>query len=167
MKKLFYISVCIISLNQWSFLSAQNSVVDQKNGFCEFKIGDDFSKWESNLSNKTDMGSGLYGYTYTGTLCPTAFDFSISEIGLVFKDNKIWAITVSLPTINFDDLKKLTSSADKLFGDPSYAGWEEAQKRLVRQWEGSKAVVTLFQRTPSMDQWSVYFQVQKSNGDGF
>lgn len=77
--------------------SKMNKILDERNGFKEFKIDDSYSKWKENLEF---IGSGNYDikqYLYTGSCCHQIFEFDIDSIKLGFKNDKLYLISLTTP----------------------------------------------------------------------
>jgi len=128
MNKLFYLTVFLT----FSFFANAQSLkeLDAKHGFKEFTLGDDLSKWQSDLIyNRTWDDNGI-SYVYIGSLGRKVFDFDIKDIELKFFQNKLveiylttkpfqpsYALTGVYPKNGIDIFKNLISQFENLFGN--------------------------------------------------
>lgn len=75
-----------------------SSKLDEKHGFKDFKIGDDFNKWAGELLyTNSDEGGAKY-YKYIGKCCNKIFSYDIETIRLGFKKDKLGMILLITPT---------------------------------------------------------------------
>ncbi|MFK7031922.1 hypothetical protein [Flavobacterium oreochromis] len=87
------ISLLLLLLLQVTTYSQSITKLDEKNGFKDFKIGDDFNKWKKDLIYRGQEGDEK-SYTYNGLCCNEIFDFKIDELQLYFIDNKLFKIAI-------------------------------------------------------------------------
>jgi len=133
--------------------------LDRKNGFKEFQIGDSYSKWRNQLEVNPSLieSDGAKSYTYTGTCCQKIFEYSVEEIFLKFKNNRLVVISIMTEKIhkggNQNDLTSwadgkaeldnLKSSFSFLFGSPSLFSMDQNSLNgdPVYQWIGNKVAL--------------------------
>lgn len=141
----------VLSLFMSSIAISQNiQSLDDKNGFREFKIGDPFSKWKSNLeliSSSNDEKT----YFYKGNCCQTFMGVKIEKISLVFLNNKLDNISILLDETNAKDvslkLKEYSYVRDKIideFGEPSKKNVDSNKGEIVSYWFGNKIALIFF-----------------------
>ena len=79
-----------------STISQTIDKLDEKNGFKDFKLGDTYDKWKSNLIYVDSQTEGEKRYQYTGTCCQEVFTKSVEKIVLIFAKNKLICIAILL-----------------------------------------------------------------------
>lgn len=88
----------ILTLTTISLFSQSIEDLDTKNGFNQFKLGDLYTKWQSNLEltefKYQDADTKLY--FYTGNCCSSLFGFKIEGIFMTFHNNKLVDISIDL-----------------------------------------------------------------------
>lgn len=108
------------------------SELDKKNGFKDFKLGDDFSKWSSQVAYSRTNEDGLKVYSYVGNCCNKVFDYKLNTIELGFLNSKL--VLIYLETEKFQkpyseskefttwrntDFESINNSFQGLFGKPT------------------------------------------------
>lgn len=155
-QSILFLFVCLLT----SALTTNSQTIaklDEKNGFKDFKLGDTYETWSSNLTYVSTTTDGEKRYTYTGTCCQEVFTTSVQEIDLLFSsDNKLVYITIFLkpyqdyrgtntpaafnyPNDNYEllviNFKSLFGAAEKVYPDNS------ANVFYSNCWAGSKVVL--------------------------
>ena len=155
MKKIITLSTLILLLN--SVINAQaSSVLDEKNGFKDIKLGDSYDKWKINLTYLDTYGNNEKVYLYTGSCCQNAFNYPVEKIKIVFANNKIIYISIFLkpfqdnratgdpikfryPNLDFASVNKDLIS---LFGEGKDGALTEGKGLLYSKiYEGKKVVL--------------------------
>jgi len=72
--------------------------LDEKNGFKDFKIGDDYKKWQPNLIFTNTADDNIRYYDFKGECCNSLFLHKLEKIRLGFKDDKLVVIYLVTPT---------------------------------------------------------------------
>lgn len=152
--KFFFLFFSILII--FNGLSAQSiTQLDQKNGFKEFKIGDSYSKWRDQLDYIGSKNNGKNkAYLYKGECCKMVFEYPLEEIMLVFIDNKLNSIRLTLEQIqkkyelsgsyteiDLSTFKSLNSSFIKLFGKPTDFFTSENDEKFFCTWNGKKVLL--------------------------
>jgi len=142
--------VLILSLLFTSKLFSQSTIdLDEKKGFKDFILGDDYSKWSNDLKFDENVGEKKY-YAYTGTCCQQVFQYDLENIILGFKDNKlviIYLITTKNKSTNtnefpFLEYVSIKSSFTSLFGKP-YEYANDNSGNIISTWNGENVFLTL------------------------
>ncbi|TXD80921.1 hypothetical protein ESY86_19760 [Subsaximicrobium wynnwilliamsii] len=90
---LLFVTLPLLSYSQ----SEPNLILDEKNGFKDLKIGDNYSKWSSDLT-LTNTDNGIKYYDFIGSCCKKLFSSDLEKIGLGFKNNILDVIFLTTPT---------------------------------------------------------------------
>lgn len=90
----FFLVSLLITISLASFSQTVNDL-DKKRSFKDFKLGDSYSKWQSNLQFERDKGDAKT-YLYTGDNGSLFNTFQIHSIELTFKKSIIVDITITL-----------------------------------------------------------------------
>jgi len=90
---LLFISLPLLSFSQ----SEPNLILDEKNGFKDLKIGDNYSKWSDELIF-TNTDNGIKYYDFTGSCCKKLFSSNLGKVRLGFKNNVLDVIFLTTPT---------------------------------------------------------------------
>ncbi|RMZ60381.1 hypothetical protein D1632_05440 [Chryseobacterium nematophagum] len=124
--------------------------LDEKNGFKDFKLGDSYSKWSSQLKYGGKNSDNTEAYDYVGTCCNMLFNYPLKNIRLIFSNSKL--IGIMLQTTYFQkpynisneftkwrsqDFESINDSFTQLFGEPTSAKLEEASF----SWTGRKVTL--------------------------
>jgi hypothetical protein len=122
-------TVLILLIFSSRFFAQTIDKLDEKNGFKDFKLGDNFSKWQYEVEYEGTWEDGTKGYVYKGNCCNKLFDYPIENITLKFADNKL--VTIMISTKKFqreykesgeytkwrsNDFENINSSFSYLFG---------------------------------------------------
>lgn len=154
MKKTFHLIV--LSILTVAVNGQNNTELDIKNGFKDFQIGDDYTKWKDSMyelyyENPSSVPTGSNLYKYTGSCCQQIFEINLKEIRLTFYKNKL--VVIDLVTENFKKIynleytvfnqkgyKELNQSLASLFGKPGFYDTPENQPPvyIVTGWAGKK-----------------------------
>ena len=177
------LSLAITSTNIFS-----QTALDEKYGFQDFKLGESYSKWSSNLTFFTTLESGINVYKYTGSCCKTLYGYQIEEIRLGFDREKdltvIWFTTEKFQkgynvdkkytewngTKDFDYIK---NNMEQQFGKASGVNGDDNSGKLTIFWLGTKTMLNLeydYLGTMNGDRCNVLIgKYEPSNGinDGF
>ena len=86
----------IVFFNQVIIPSQTTVQLDEKNGFKDIKLGDDFTKWTTNLQLIKALPDNETIYKYTGTCCQEVFSTPVETIEIIFANNKIVYIGIYL-----------------------------------------------------------------------
>lgn len=116
-KLLFFLILTTLHVN--CLFSQSIYKLDEKNGFQNFKLGDDISKWQTDLTFLQDLDGKGKKYLYKGDCCKSIFKKTIVSIVLKFYSNKLRMIIIE--TQKFDiktDGKYIIYSSDPL--GPNY-----------------------------------------------
>ena len=142
--------ISFIFLN-YSFCFGQeiNKILDDKNGFKDFKIGDDFSKWQ-NQSEEISLNLNGNYYKYIGDCCKNVFNTELLEIILFFKNNKLEEIILTTPIKISDtllamgpDYYSLKSNFEEIFKQKSNTFKGEKPGDFVCGWRGENIILFL------------------------
>ena len=83
----------ILTLLLYTGLFAQTiDKLDEKNGFKDFTLGDNLTKWENQLSYEGKWDDGSLAYLYKGTCCNKVFSYAIEKTILRSSKNKLVGI---------------------------------------------------------------------------
>lgn len=154
MKRAF--QLFLLSIISVVVLGQNNTELDIKNGFKDFQLGDDYTKWKDVMTelpykNPSSVPTGSKLYKYTGTCCQQIFDINLKEIKLTFYKNKL--VVIDLITENFKKIynlestifnqkgyKELNQSLTNLFGNPGFYDTPENQAPIyiITGWAGKK-----------------------------
>jgi hypothetical protein len=154
MKKLIVLLILVLSFLR--MIAQNNTELDIKNGFKDFQIGDDYSKWKDYMyeliyENPSSVPVGSKLYNYIGSCCRKIFDFDLKEIRLTFYNNKL--VVIDLETINFKNFynrdhtifmeqgyKELNQSLTNIFGTPAFNDMPQnkAPIYIITGWAGKK-----------------------------
>lgn len=88
-----FITLPLLSFSQ----SKPNLILDEKNGFKDLKIGDNYSKWSDDLTF-TNADNGIRYYDFTGSCCNKLFSTNLEKVRLGFKNNVLDVIFLVTPT---------------------------------------------------------------------
>jgi hypothetical protein len=151
MKKLFLI------LNLTFFISYSATCqtiekLDVKNGFKDFTLGDNLSKWQSQLSFEGDYDDdGSKAYLYTGECCTKIFNYNVEKIILRFSNNKLASINITTEKFQksyeesgkytdwrSDDFESIKKSFSILFGNPTDIETSKNSSEVTHFWLGKK-----------------------------
>lgn len=126
--------------------------LDAQHGFKELILGDDFSKWKSQIIYSGP--SPWQWFIYHGSLDRKIFQFNIDHTELLFSNNKLVMIvlltkpfhptydeTGDYPNIGLEDYNGLMDSFDFLYGMGSRQIKSEPNKEIKSIWIGSKTVL--------------------------
>jgi hypothetical protein len=121
-------------------------VLDDKNGFKEFKIGDSYSKWEKEVVFIGTSATGNKIYEYKGYCCQEVFGIGLNKITLVFVDNKLESINLETHTTKntskswlSDEYKWLKINFEELLEVDSQEFWSDDNSGTVTSfWRGYK-----------------------------
>ncbi|MFT4224417.1 hypothetical protein [Dysgonomonas sp.] len=148
----------LLMLSSISLFSQSIDDLDTRNGFNQFKLGDSYIKWQSDLKPtgfKFHMPNTEL-YFYTGNCCSSLFGFKIEGIFMTFQNNKLVEISIDLDrererqdTQYMVDcqnrLKSVLNSLVALYGTPQSI---KEPKDLVREnptyilgWIGEKVIL--------------------------
>lgn len=150
MKKLLFTGFLLLPILIVQLFGQGVRQLDEKNGFKDFNLGDEYIKWSSQLKfiNSSD---DITIFEYTGNCCNKLFDFNLAKIGLAFSDSKL--VIISLTTDYFQepysisndftkwrsqDFEYINDSFTQLFGEPTDKNLEKA----TFYWTGQKASLT-------------------------
>tara|TARA_B100000700_G_C14495742_1_gene601719 strand:+ start:63 stop:593 length:531 start_codon:yes stop_codon:yes gene_type:complete len=144
MKKLLFILLCLPLIG----LGQDLNRLDEKAGFRDFKIGDSFSKWESELG----LPDKNNRYVYLGNCCKELFGYPIKLIILRFEgeENSI-LVEINILTENFqneeciwrdNDFEIINGMLIKLFGRPTASNPKLGGGSMGWQWHGKKIGLT-------------------------
>jgi len=129
--------------------------IDEKNGFKDFTLGDNLTKWESQLSYEGNWDDGSKAYLYKGTCCNKVFNYSVEKIILRFSSNKL--VSIYITTEKFqkgykesgeytkwrsDDFESIKSSFSYLFGKPTSVDAPEGSGEVTHYWAGKKVILS-------------------------
>lgn len=100
MNKFNYLAliICLIITTKSLSQITYNKILDEKNGFKDFKINDDYSKWINELEYTNSADDGIKYYDYKGNCCERVFTYDLESIRLGFKNNKLVVIYLSTLT---------------------------------------------------------------------
>lgn len=159
MKRLIFVICYLVSVvcaQTIAFAQSTNDL-DIKNGFKEFKIGDDFSKWQPFLEYEGSGTDESKSYVYTGTCCNMVFQYPVEKIKLMFKDNKVVLIHIMLKKFQEEfaisgkyteyrnvDYMNIKNSFQALFGEPTGLDRPKGYDHVSYIWAGNK--ITLVSR---------------------
>jgi hypothetical protein len=147
--KTFLISILIFLTFTTHLFSQTIDDLDKKNGFKDFSLGDDFSKWKSQLVFISDLEDNSKFYLYKGTCCNMLFDYPIEQLFLRFEDNKL--VEIYIETAKFredykdsgvynpwrkDDYERINKFFIGLFGQPN--GYNYSSSEFTFFWTGKK-----------------------------
>ena len=97
-KNLFYFLFIILPFLGFS-QSKPNSILDEKNGFKDLKIGDNYSKW-SNEIIFTNFDNGIKYYDFVGNCCKQLFSSDLEKVRLGFNNDVLEVIFLTTSTEN-------------------------------------------------------------------
>lgn len=153
MKKLFlllYITFCISHSGTCQTIDK----LDVKNGFKDFTLGDNFSKWQSQLSFEGDFDDGSKAYLYNGGCCNKIFNYNVEKIILRFRNNKLASINITTEKFQkgydetgkytdwrTDDFESIKSSFSILFGKPTNVKMPKESGEVTHFWSGKKVLL--------------------------
>lgn len=128
-----------------------STILDEKNGFKEFKLDDQYSKWSAEIKFTNSEDEGKKYYDYTGNCCQKLFNSELRKIRLGFKYNVLNLIYLVTPTekqVGEDYLsaeyKYLKSSFDLLFQQKGYEAMPDDNSGDVQSiWMGNKIQLIL------------------------
>lgn len=124
-------------------VSQNKEKLDEKNGFRDFKLGDTYSKWQSNLSYQ-ESRDGVKRYFYTGNCCNTLYNYPVKRILLDFENNKLITISLLHETIPEDssdtkiDPGKIYNKLIEDFGKFDTSDKTEGSGKIYLYWFGKK-----------------------------
>lgn len=160
--------VLILSVILSAELQAQTiDMLDKKNGFKDFSLGDTFTKWQNQLEFESNLDNGSKEYLYTGSCCNKVFNYPVKQILLRFNDERLVAIYIT--TENFqkpfsesgeyttwrsDDFESIKSSFSVLFGEPTTMDHEKGSGNVSYIWKGKKVIL-----------FSIYENLSVTKGD--
>lgn len=124
--------------------------LDEKNGFKDFNLNDNFTKWENQLVYEGKWDDGSKTYLYNGNCCNKVFNYSLEKIILRFNNNKLVGIFITTEKFQKDykesgkytewrsnDFKSINSSFSLLFGEPTTVD----TSKVTYIWAGKKVVL--------------------------
>lgn len=128
--------------------------LDEKNGFKDFTIGDNFTKWENQLIYEGKLDDGSKAYLYKGNCCNKVFNYSVEKIILRFSSNKLVGIIITTEKFQkdykesgeytkwrSDDFESIKSSFSYLFGKPTSVDAAEGSGEVTYIWAGKKVLL--------------------------
>jgi hypothetical protein len=148
MKKSYMLIVFfLMSLN---FYCQNLKKLDEKNGFREFKFGDAYGKWASQLK-LLNTTNGTTSYIYNGNCCETLMGVKIEKISLDFINNKLSTISILFDEFNSKDvshkLKEYSNIKDNIikeYGEPTKMEVKKDEGKIDTYWEGQKTAMLFF-----------------------
>ena len=145
----------ILTLLLYTGLFAQTiDKLDEKNGFKDFTLGDNLTKWGNQLSYEGKWDDGSLAYLYKGTCCNKVFSYEIEKTILRFSKNKL--VGIYLTTQKFqkgykesgeytkwrsDDFESIKSSLSYLFGKPTTVDTPKDTGEVKYIWAGKKVML--------------------------
>ena len=153
MKKIALILVsCILWTNKG--IGQNINKLDEKNGFKEFTLGDNISKWTNYIKFDGNWNDGTKAYVYTGGCCNKVFDYDVENIVLRFNGSTLVSIVITLKQFQeryeisgkytnwrSNDFESLKNSFAILFGPPSDLDKNDKTGSVVYSWVGKKVVL--------------------------
>lgn len=162
MYKLFF-KIVIVFLGSLFYLNCQGQsfrdVIDAKNGFKNFQIGDSKAKWLDSMVFA--QNGGIWNmYDYNGNCCKKMFEVKISKINLIFSAQSSKLVGIILrsskhrPSADSLDMGQLTyyyqKDFYKAFGDAELVSTEEIKMTNGKIynctkyiWSGEKIVIEM------------------------
>lgn len=152
---LLHITFCI----SYSGICQTIDKLDVKNGFKDFTLGDNFSKWQSQLSFEGDFDDGSKAYLYTGECCNKIFNYNVEKIILRFSNNKLVSINITTEKFQksyeesgkytdwrIDDFESIKKSFSILFGNPTDIKTSKNSGEVIHFWFGKKvALISIYE----------------------
>ena len=149
MKKLLLILLCLPMIG-----FGQNvKKLDEKKGFKDFKLGDAYSKWQSQITpNKISDNKYSKAYIYVGECCQQVFNYPLENIILRFQENIL--VSIHITTKKFqkefaksgintewrpDDFESINNSFTRLFGE--FTSYDTRKQKVSFIWEGEKVIL--------------------------
>lgn len=148
MRKFIFLIAVLLPIQ---FFGQNINNLDVRNGFKDFKLGDNYSKWSSQLAYSRTKSDGVKIYEYTGTCCSMLFDYNLAKIELGFLNSSL--IIIYLETENFqkpysesnqftnwrkDDFERINNSFEVLFGKPSGI---DAEEDITYHWQSKQVLL--------------------------
>lgn len=153
MKKLLVLFFATFMLTT-GLLAQTIDKLDEKNGFKDFTLGDNYSKWESQLRLEGSWDDGSKAYIYNGLCCNKVFNYSVEKIILRFSSNKLVGIYITTEKFQkgfkesgeytkwrTDDFESIKSSFSYLFGKPTSVDAPEGSGEISYLWTGKKVLL--------------------------
>jgi hypothetical protein len=149
-----HLILIVLYLCMSSALSAQTlDQLDQKAGFKNLKLNDDFSKYKDSVVFMKKSSDSSSVYRYTGSCCNSVFQFPVDNILLVFKSNKLVGIVITLQKFQkeystsqrytkFDPInhESIKNSFQILYGPPT--GNQVNNENPTYSWQGKNVLLT-------------------------
>lgn len=130
---------CVLITQANHALAQPNRVVDEKNGFKDFKLGDPKQKWADNIVFEKSVGE-MKMYRYDGPCCQQVFDSQVEKILLGFSNqtNKLVVIYITTPHRPYKVLEgyltHYESGFNNAFGKPQSTEHEYLSGQNLEQW---------------------------------
>lgn len=121
--------------------------LDERGGFRDFKIGDSFQKWSSQLEYRSDLNK-VKTYTYKGECCRTLYGSELESIVLGFIDNKLAMITLLSRNVPVNGEPIVTNPGRfsykfiEDFGKDFTFSQNESEGKMQLVWKGKKITLT-------------------------
>lgn len=130
-------------------VEAQYIDLDKKKGFKDLKIGDDLSKWKSDLQ-ELGATTGTKAYKYVGYCCTEILDYKVKEIRLFFdlEDKMVnMEIKFSMKDLDKDgyiltgEVMQVAKVFNSYFGNPTSQSIDYGE--FIFHWGGNTIGMTL------------------------
>ena len=149
MKKLLLILLCLPMIG----FGQDIDKLDEKKGFKDFKLGDTYTKWQSQIThNKSLDNQYTKGYLYSGNCCQKVFNYPVEQIILRFKEDILVGIHITTKKFQqefaksgrhtewrADDFESINNSFSRLFGE--FTSYDTRNSEMSFIWEGEKVIL--------------------------
>jgi|AntRauTorckE5430_2_1112549.scaffolds.fasta_scaffold01534_4 hypothetical protein len=149
------IAIILLNLTILSAAFGQNiNNLDEKNGFKDFTLGDNFSKWKDELTSEKKYDDGTKTCLYTGECCQKVFNYSVDKIILRFDSEKLvgiyittekfqkeYSVSGKYTTWRADDFQRINFSFSNLFGKVTLIENNDKGGEITYIWKGKKTML--------------------------
>ena len=156
MKKI--VTVLLIFLFSGSILAQDIDDLDKKNGFNQFRLGDSYIKWQSDLKlTEFEFHTpNTKVYFYEGNCCQSLFGYKIEGIFMTFQNDKLVSLDISIDRERYRQdsqvledcqkrLKSMMRSLVALYGVPQSVSEPKDLSRenptYILGWIGEKVIL--------------------------